>query len=244
MKHEWIETHTTLLVSLILAVMSIGGIVEIIPLFLIEQTVENVVGIRPYTPLELLGRDIYQREGCHSCHSQMIRPLQEEWQRYGHYSLAAESQFDHPFLWGSRRSGPDLARIGGKYPNSWHIQHLNTPRDLIPKSRMPNYPWLQNNQLDISDLTARLKTLRQIGVPYSENQIEYEQNQIRFGAQFAKLLDINRALENLQDQAKSGNYDGDPQHLTEIDALVAYLQMLGTLVDFRKYDEEYFATFR
>jgi len=244
MKHEWIETHTTLLLALILLVISIGGLVEIVPLFFIEQTVENIIGIRPYTPLELFGRDIYQREGCHLCHSQMIRPLQEEWQRYGHYSLAAESQFDHPFLWGSRRSGPDLARIGGKYSNAWHVQHLTAPRTLIPTSRMPNYPWLKQNPLAVADVTQRLKTLRQIGVPYSEQPDEYAQNVTRFGEENAKLLDIARSQENLFAQAQAGNHDGDQSRLTEMDALIAYLQMLGTLVDFKKYDEEHFATFR
>jgi len=244
MKHQRIETNTTLLLVLTLLVVSIGGLVEIVPLFFIDRTIETVQGVRPYFPLELLGRDLYQREGCYLCHSQMIRPLREEWMRYGHYSLAAESQYDHPFQWGSRRIGPDLARMGGKYSNAWHLQHLVAPRSIVPTSRMPNYPWLKNNLLSYEDITAHLQALADTGVPYSGNQAEYEANVIRFGEKVATKLDISHARENLITQAESGNYDGDHSHLTEMDALIAYLQMLGTLVDFSKYDESYFVQFR
>ncbi|CAK0766289.1 Cytochrome-c oxidase, cbb3-type subunit II [Gammaproteobacteria bacterium] len=244
MKHEWFETHTTPLLILSIFMISVGGLVEIVPLFHIGQTVETVQGIRPYTPLELLGRDIYQREGCYLCHSQMIRPLQEEWMRYGHYSLAVESKYDHPPLWGSRRIGPDLARVGGKYSNIWHVQHLIAPRSLVPMSRMPNYPWLKNQPLEYLDIMERLRTLASTGVPYSENQIEYAANVVRFNEKVARMLDISHARENLMMQAELDNYDGDRVHLTEMDALVAYLQMLGTMVDFDKYGEDYFVQFR
>jgi cytochrome c oxidase cbb3-type subunit 2 len=243
-KHETIETNAGLLVILTLIVISIGGLVEIVPLFYIGDTVEKVDGVRPYTALELRGRDIYIREGCYTCHSQMIRPFRDEWLRYGHYSLAAESKFDHPFQWGSKRTGPDLARVGGKYSNEWHVAHLVAPRDVVPQSIMPNYPWLLETDLDYSDVQDRMRALKLTGVPYSETQQEYEQNVARFGAAVADRLDILRAEEDLMQQALSGNYDGKRTRVTEMDALVAYLQVLGTMVDFSKYDEGYFAEFR
>ncbi len=244
LKHELVETNAGLLILLTLIVISIGGLVEIIPLFFINNTVEKVDGVRPYTPLELRGRDIYQREGCYLCHSQMIRPFRDETLRYGHYSLAAESQYDHPFQWGSKRTGPDLARVGGKYSNEWHVAHLMNPRTVVPESIMPQYPWLLENDLDYSDIAERMRALRKTGVPYSDTQEEYEANVKRFGEQVAKQLDIRRARENLIAQAEAHNYDGTRMRLTEMDALVAYLQMLGTLVDFGKYDEGYFVQFR
>ena len=250
MKHESIETNAGLLIILVLAAISIGGLVEIVPLFHIEGTVENVKNaegkdaVRPYTPLEQLGRDIYTREGCYNCHSQMIRPFRDEALRYGHYSLAAESQYDHPFQWGSKRTGPDLARVGGKYSSSWHVQHLNQPRSVVPESIMPNYPWLLKNDLDYADVQEKMKTLKKVGVPYSLSKEEYTDNVNQFGEAVAKLLDINRAETNMVDQAKKGNYDGNPARLTEMDALVAYLQVLGTMVDFSKHDEAEFINFR
>ncbi len=243
-KHESIETNIGLLIILSLLAMGIGGLVEIVPLFYINDTVEKVDGVRPYTPLELRGRDIYQREGCYLCHSQMVRPFRDEDLRYGHYSLAAESQYDHPFQWGSKRTGPDLARVGGKYSNEWHVQHLIAPRSVVPESIMPNYPWLAKNELRYADIAARMRALKRTGVPYSETPEEYEANVKKFGKEVADMLDINHAERNLIRQAEAGNYDGDPSRLTEMDALVAYLQMLGTLVDFSKYDEGYFAQFR
>jgi len=243
-KHEHIETNAGLLIILTLIVISIGGLVEIVPLFYINDTVEKVEGVRPYSPLELRGRDIYQREGCYLCHSQMIRPFRDEWLRYGHYSLAAESKYDHPFQWGSKRTGPDLARVGGKYSNAWHVAHLKNPRDVVPQSIMPNYPWLLKNDLDYSDVQARMRALKKTGVPYSETQAEYDHNVTAFGAQTADKLDILHAEENLMKQALKNDYDGQPARITEMDALVAYLQVLGTMVDFSRYDEGYFTEFR
>jgi cytochrome c oxidase cbb3-type subunit 2 len=243
-KHESIETNAGLLIVLTMIVISIGGLVEIVPLFFINDTVEKVDGVRPYTPLELRGRDIYQREGCYLCHSQMIRPFRDEWLRYGHYSLAAESQYDHPFQWGSKRTGPDLARVGGKYSNAWHVAHLNNPRDVVPQSIMPNYPWLMTTDLDFSDVQDRMRALKKTGVPYSETQAEYDRNVANFGADVADKLDILHAEENLMKQALNNDYDGQRSRITEMDALVAYLQVLGTMVDFSRYDEGYFAEFR
>lgn len=242
--HESIEINSGLMLVLTLLAISIGGLVEIAPLYYIEDTIEKVDGVRPYTPLEQRGRDIYVREGCYTCHSQMIRPFRDEDMRYGHYSLAAESQYDHPFQWGSKRTGPDLARVGGKYSNAWQTQHLNNPRDVVPESIMPSYPWLLKNDLDYSDIDARLRALRTVGVPYSTNDEEYAANVEKFGVEVAEMLDINKAEKNLLAQAQSQNWDGDNTRLTEMDALVAYLQVLGTMVDFTKYDEGYFAEFR
>jgi cytochrome c oxidase cbb3-type subunit 2 len=249
MKHESIETNAGLLIVLTLIVISIGGLVEIVPLYFIDETIETVKvaekdTIRPYTPLELRGRDIYQREGCYVCHSQMIRPFRDEALRYGHYSLAAESQYDHPFQWGSKRTGPDLARVGGKYSNQWHVQHLVAPRSVVPESIMPNYPWLLETKLSYKDITGRLRALKLVGVPYSETQAEYDANVERFGRDVADLLDIEQAEANLLKQAGTGNYDGNNTDITEMDAMVAYLQVLGTMVDFSKFDEGYFAQFR
>ena len=250
MKHESIETNAAVLIILTLAAISIGGLVEIVPLFYIEGTVENVKNadgkdaVRPYTPLEQLGRDVYTREGCYLCHSQMIRPFRDEALRYGHYSLAAESQYDHPFQWGSKRTGPDLARVGGKYSSAWHTKHLIGPRTVVPESIMPNYPWLQENELDISDVQAKMKALKAVGVPYSLTKFEFDANVEKFGESVAKLLDINAANKNLLAQAKQGNFDGDPDKLTEMDAMVAYLQILGTMIDFSKHDEAEFIKFR
>jgi cytochrome c oxidase cbb3-type subunit 2 len=249
-KHEMLETNAGLLIALTMVVISIGGLVEIVPLFFINETVEQVKtadgrdSIRPYTPLESRGRDIYIREGCYLCHSQMIRPFRDEYLRYGHYSLAAESQYDHPFQWGSKRTGPDLARVGGKYSNEWHTAHLTKPKSVVPDSIMPNYPWLLKNSLDSSDIAARMRALKKVGVPYSLTDQEYEANVKRFGKKVAKMLDIHRAEENLLAQAEAGNYDGDRSRLTEMDALVAYLQVLGTMVDFKQYEEGHFAEFR
>lgn len=250
MKHESVETNAAMLIIFTLAAISIGGLVEIVPLFHIEGTIETVKNadgkdsIRPNTPLEQLGRDIYTREGCYLCHSQMIRPFRDEALRYGHYSLAAESQYDHPFQWGSKRTGPDLARVGGKYSSSWHVKHLDAPRSVVPESIMPNYPWLLANDLAYDDIQAKMKTLKQVGVPYSLSKIEYDANVEQFGEEVAKLLDINKAETNLMDQAKKGNFDGNPGRLTEMDAMVAYLQILGTMVDFSKHDEAEFVQFR
>jgi len=243
-KHESIETNAGLLIALTLIVVSIGGLVEIVPLFFINDTIEDVEGVRPYTALELRGRDIYTREGCYTCHSQMIRPFRDEALRYGHYSLAAESQYDHPFQWGSMRRGPDLARVGGKYSSAWHSKHMIAPRSVVPESIMPNYPWLQDTDLDISDVQGKMKTLKAVGVPYSLTKIEFDANVEKFGEDVAKKLDINAAEKNLMAQAKLGNFDTNPDKLSEMDALVAYLQVLGTMIDFSKHDEAEFVKFR
>ncbi len=244
-KHEKIETNAGFLLVFTMIAISIGGMVEIAPLFLMkDKTIEKVDGVRPYTPLESRGRDIYVREGCYLCHSQMIRPFRDEQLRYGHYSLAAESQYDHPFQWGSKRTGPDLARVGGKYSNEWQVQHLLSPRSVVPESVMPNYPWLLTTKLDDSDVGDRLRALRITGVPYSANQDEYRRNVKQFGGKVADTLVIADAQKNLVVQAQEGNYDGDRSSVSEMDALVAYLQVLGTMVDFSKVKPEDLVKFR
>ncbi len=250
MKHDKIERNLGWLLVLTMLAISAGGLVEVVPLFFIKETVETVKTadgkdmVRPYSPLELRGRDIYIREGCYLCHSQMIRPFRDEALRYGHYSLAAESKYDHPFQWGSKRTGPDLARVGGKYSNDWHVQHLTAPRSMVPESVMPNYPWLIKTNLDTSDLTLRMMALRTTGVPYSVSKAEYDRNVKQFGEDVAKTLHIPDAEKNLVAQAQAGNYDNNKDNITEMDALVAYLQVLGTMVDFKQFDDDYFAKFR
>lgn len=243
-KHENVETNAGVLLVLTMLAISAGGLVEIAPLFFIKDTVEDVKGVRPYTPLESRGRDLYIREGCYTCHSQMIRPFRDEQLRYGHYSLAAESKYDHPFQWGSKRTGPDLARVGGKYSNEWHVQHLIQPTSVVPESVMPNYLWLQSTALDISDIGDRMRALRITGVPYSANQEEYDRNVKTFGADVAKMLHIPDAQKNLVAQAQEGNYDGDRSSVSEMDAMVAYLQVLGTMVDFSKIKPEELVKYR
>lgn len=244
MKHESVEINAGLLIVLTLTVISIGGLVEIVPLFHIKDTVEEVKGVRPYTPLELRGRDLYIREGCYACHSQMIRPFRDEYLRYGHYSLAAESKYDHPFQWGSKRTGPDIARLGEKYSDQWQAQHLVKPQALVPESIMPPYPWLLKNELMYSDIENRMKALKATGVPYSLTAEEYQANVTNFGQPMADKLHIPNGKATLEAEAKGRNWDGDKERITEMDAMVAYLQMLGTLVDFKKYDQGYFASFR
>jgi cytochrome c oxidase cbb3-type subunit II len=206
------------------------------PLFYLKSTVEKVEGMRPYTPLELAGRNIYLREGCYLCHSQMIRALRDEVERYGHYSLAAESMYDHPFQWGSKRTGPDLARVGGKYSDEWHVAHLANPRAVVPQSIMPGYPFLAENDLDFHDIAAHLNTNRAVGVPYSDDQIAYAAADLR-----AQANPDDDAVEDLLKRYPKANvrvFDGQPGRITEVDALVAYLDMLGTLVDFKIYDDK------
>src|SRR5262245_48218828 len=172
MRHEVFEKNSLILLIGVLIVVSIGGLVQIAPLFWVDSTIEKVKGMRPYTPLEQAGRDIYVREGCYGCHSQMVRTLRDEVERYGHYSLAAESMYDHPFQWGSKRTGPDLARVGGKYSDQWHAEHMTDPRSLVPESIMPGYPWLAATRLETADIQARMRTLKAVGVPYSDEMIE------------------------------------------------------------------------
>ena len=233
-KHAIIERNATLLLIGSLLVVTIGGIVEIAPLFYLQNTIEKVEGMRPYTPLELAGRNIYVREGCYVCHSQMIRPFRDEVERYGHYSLAAESMYDHPFQWGSKRTGPDLARVGERYSNEWHAQHLIDPQSVVPESIMPSYAFLKSSPLPVNDLSAHLTANARVGVPYTQEMIDAAVEDAK--TQSTPDADTS-ALDARYPKAKSGDFDGDPQALTEMDALVAYLQMLGTLVDFKTFDE-------
>ena len=227
--HKKLERNITLLALATFATVAIGGIVEIAPLFWIDNTIEKVEGVRPYTPLEQAGRDIYVREGCYVCHSQMIRPFRDEVERYGHYSLAAESMYDHPFQWGSKRTGPDLARVGGRYSDEWHVQHLKNPQSVVPESVMPQYGFLAETDLHVADPAANLKALRTVGVPYSAKDIE------NAATDLAAQADPEADTEDLRKRypkAQARDFDGDPSRLTEMDALIAYMQMLGTLVDF------------
>ncbi|MCJ8148742.1 cytochrome-c oxidase, cbb3-type subunit II [Shinella sp. H4-D48] len=233
-KHAILERNATLLLVGSFLVVTIGGIVEIAPLFYLENTIEKVEGMRPYSPLELAGRDIYVREGCYVCHSQMIRPFRDEVERYGHYSLAAESMYDHPFQWGSKRTGPDLARVGDRYSNEWHVQHLIEPRSVVPESVMPSYAFLKETPLEVKNITLHLEANRKVGVPYTDEMIANAAADIK--AQADPNADTS-GLEARYPKAKIGDFDGDPAKLTEMDALVAYLQMLGTLVDFSTYDD-------
>lgn len=198
MKHENIEKNVGLMIVLILVAVSFGGLAEIVPLFFQKQTTQPVEGLKPITALQIEGRDIYIREGCNVCHSQMIRPFRAETERYGHYSVAGESVYNHPFLWGSKRTGPDLARVGGRYSDDWHRAHLYNPRDVVPESKMPSYPWLFSNTLDGRLTAKKLETLQTLGVPYTAEDI--------------------------------ANAKADVQGKTEIEALVSYLQQLGTVL--------------
>lgn len=233
-KHAILEKNASLLFLGSLVVVTIGGIVEIAPLFYLENTIEKVEGMRPYAPLELAGRDIYIREGCYVCHSQMIRPFRDEVERYGHYSLAAESMYDHPFQWGSKRTGPDLARVGDRYSNEWHVQHLSDPRSVVPESIMPGYAFLKETPLNVTNVSMMLQANRTVSVPYTDAMVAEAEADLK--AQADPNADTTGLLERYP-KAKVGDFDGDPAKLTEMDALVAYLQMLGTLVDFSTYDD-------
>lgn len=200
--HETVEKNIGLMIVLILLLVSVGGLVQIVPLFFMKSTTEPVEGLKPYTALQLEGRDIYVREGCYTCHSQMIRPFRAETERYGHYSVAGEFVYDHPFQWGSKRTGPDLARVGGRYSDAWHIAHLNNPRDVVPESIMPSYPWLATAELDADGIQAKMNAMRTLGVPYTDD-------------------DIAKAPEAIKGKM-------------ELDAVVAYLQVLGTAVKQRR----------
>ncbi len=231
-KHKFIETNATLLLVLSFLVVSIGGIVQIAPLFWLENTIEDVEGMRPYTPLELTGRDIYIREGCYVCHSQMIRPMRDEVERYGPYSLAAESKYDHPFQWGSKRTGPDLARVGGRYSDDWHVDHLRDPQAVVPESVMPKYGFLEKKRIDGKYVGDLLHANAIVGVPYSDEMIASAQSD--FAAQADPDADYDGLLERYGDAVNVRNFDGKPG-VSEMDALIAYLQMLGTLVDFSTF---------
>ncbi|CCQ72121.1 cytochrome-c oxidase, cbb3-type subunit II [Magnetospira sp. QH-2] len=236
MNHEIFEKNVILLVITILITISVGGLVQIVPLYTMDSTIEKVDGMRPYTPLELKGRDIYIREGCYLCHSQMVRPFRDEAERYGHYSLAAESMYDHPFQWGSKRTGPDLARVGGKYSNAWHTAHLIDPRAVVPESVMPPYAFLAEKEISFPTMQAHMKALQVVGVPYTQEQIDNAMMDFQSQANGDGDDADTDALEARYPKAQIGDFDGDPSKVTEMDALVAYLQMLGTLVDFTTYD--------
>ncbi|WP_308911591.1 cytochrome-c oxidase, cbb3-type subunit II [Pseudokordiimonas caeni] len=235
--HGTIERNSILMLVLVLIVVAIGGLVEIVPLFLIKSTIEKVEGMRPYTPLELMGREIYIREGCYNCHSQMVRPLRAEVERYGHYSLAAESMYDHPFQWGSKRTGPDLARVGGKYSDEWHVLHMTAPSSVVPETVMPGYPFLASTPLKYEHVEALMKAHQTVGVPYSDEMVEAGKEDLE-----AQLDPFSEGYDGLVgrygDKVQIRNFDTRPGSPTELDALVAYLQMLGTLVDFDLYKAE------
>ena len=235
-RHHALEKNSILLVIGILIAISIGGLVEIVPLFYLKSTIEQVEGIRPYSPLELAGRNIYLREGCYNCHSQMIRPLRDEVERYGHYSLAAESMYDHPFQWGSKRTGPDLARVGGKYSDDWHRDHLRNPRSVVPASIMPGYPWLETTTLAIDHIGEDLAVLAIEGVPYTAEMIASAVSDAK--TQGSAEDQATPAFLKRYPKAVIRDLGGNQSRLSEADALVAYLQRLGTEVDFKLYDDK------
>ena len=235
--HSKFEKNSIFLLIGILIVVSIGGLIEITPLFYLKSTIEKVEGMRPYTPLELAGRNVYIREGCYTCHSQMIRSLRDEVERYGHYSLAAESMYDHPFQWGSKRNGPDLARVGGKYSDEWHQDHMKDPRSLVPESIMPGYAFLADTLVDPKSIANDIRAQSAVGVPYSDEMIAEAGQDMKVQADPEE--DYDAFLERYPD-ALVRNFDGQEHKLTEMDAIIAYMQMLGTLVDFSQYDAEAF----
>jgi cytochrome c oxidase cbb3-type subunit 2 len=234
--HGKIERNALLLLALSLLVVSVGGLVQIVPLFYLDNTIEDVEGVRPYSPLELAGRNIYVREGCYVCHSQMIRAMRDEVERYGHYSLAAESKYDHPFQWGSKRTGPDIARVGGRYSDDWHVGHMHNPRDLVPESIMPAYPFLAETRIESEFIEEVMTAHRTAGVPYTDEMIENARLDFRAQAD-PDNGDVDALLERYP-KAQARYFDGDTGAITELDALIAYLQMLGTLVDFSTFEPD------
>ncbi len=234
--HKKIEKNSILMLLLTIVVVAIGGLVEIVPLFRMETTIEPVEGVRPLTPLELAGYNVYIREGCYNCHSQQVRPLRDEVERYGHYSLAAESMYDHPFQWGSKRTGPDLARVGGKYSDEWQVQHLKDPRSVVPESIMPKYKFLESKIADLEGMEKHLKALKLVGVPYTDEMIENAYTDAV--AQASNDVDHSGLEARYGAKVNARDFDGDTQHTTEMDALVAYLQVLGTMVDLKEYDKK------
>jgi cytochrome c oxidase cbb3-type subunit 2 len=235
-RHQIFEKNSVLLVLGILVVIAIGGLIEITPLFYLKNTIEKVDGVRPYTPLELAGRNIYVREGCYNCHSQMIRPLRDEVERYGPYSLAAESMYDRPFQWGSKRTGPDLARVGGKYSDDWHREHLNSPKSVVPGTVMPAYPWLGKTEVDLAHIGDDLRVQAVLGVPYGAEMIANAEADAKAQAA-ADSPDADELIKRYP-KAQARDFDGNPNRITEADALIAYLQVLGTLVDFKLYNDK------
>lgn len=234
--HGRLERNVSLLLIGTFVVVAIGGIVEIAPLFYVDNTIEKVDGMRPYTPLELAGRNIYIREGCYVCHSQMIRPFRDEVERYGHYSLAAESMYDHPFQWGSKRTGPDLARVGGRYSDEWHVQHFIEPRSVVPESIMPSYSFFLDRELDPQLIVDDVRAHRPLGVPYSDGMVENATADLL--AQAGMTDDAAGLRERYGENVNVRDFDGDPRRVTEMDAIIAYMQMLGTLVDLETFEPE------
>lgn len=234
-KHKVLEKNSILMLICTVIAISIGGIVEIVPLFRMETTIEPVKGVRPYTPLELAGYNIYLREGCYNCHSQQIRPLRDEVERYGHYSLAAESMYDHPFQWGSKRTGPDLARVGGKYSDDWHVRHMIKPQDVVPESIMPGYAFLAERGVDLNGIDRDLEALRMVGVPYTDDQVANAYNDAM--AQARDESDHHDGLMDRYSKVNTRNFDGKAA-TTELDALIAYLQVLGTLAELKDYQHD------
>jgi cytochrome c oxidase cbb3-type subunit II len=235
-RHAIFEKNSIVLVIGVLIVIAIGGLVEITPLFYLKSTIEKVDGMRPYSPLELAGRNIYVREGCYNCHSQMIRALRDEVERYGHYSLAAESMYDRPFQWGSKRTGPDLARIGAKYSDDWHRDHLREPKSVVPGTVMPSYPWLEATDLDYAHIDDDMKVNAALGVPYTPEMIASARADVQTQAT-TDAADAD-AFAKRYPRAQARDFDGNAARVTEADALIAYLQVLGTLVDFKLYDDK------
>jgi cytochrome c oxidase cbb3-type subunit 2 len=232
--HKHLERNSIYMLIGIILTVAIGGIVQIIPLFRMETVIEPVKGMRPYTPLELAGFDIYIREGCYNCHSQQIRPLRDEVARYGHYSLAAESMYDRPFQWGSKRTGPDLARVGGKYSDSWHVAHMEDPRSVVPESIMPTYRFLSKNAADLHSIRKHLRAQQIAGAPYTDEMVKQAYNDAM--AQATDGADASGLIARYGEKVNVRDFDGNPKLVSEMDALIAYLQVLGTLVDFTSYD--------
>jgi cytochrome c oxidase cbb3-type subunit 2 len=232
--HDKIERNSILLIVLTIIVISIGGLVEIAPLFRMETKIERIEGLRPYTPLELIGSRIYKREGCYGCHSQQVRVLRDEVERYGHYSIAAESMYDYPFQWGSKRTGPDLARLGGKYSDDWHVRHLVNPRSLVPESIMPGYEFLLYRDANIEEVALDMEVLRKLGVPYSRYMINNAASDAVIQA--SNDRDAEFLQKRYGSKVNVRDFDGNPNRVTEMDALVAYLQALGTFIDFVEFD--------
>lgn len=235
--HTKLEKNSILMLLGIVVAISVGGLVQVIPLFRKETVIEPVKGVRPYTPLELVGYNLYLREGCYTCHSQQIRPLRDEVERYGHYSLAAESMYDHPFQWGSKRTGPDLARVGGKYSDEWHVAHLVNPRDVVPESIMPSYGFMANRGADVRDLHKHLAALQTLGVPYSDAMIEHATRDAIAQAT-PDSEDAAGVQERYGEKVIVRDFDGKPGFVSELDALVAYLQVLGTMAEIKDYHPE------
>lgn len=232
--HRWIAQNSMRLLVFATLAISVGGMVEIAPTFYLESTIEKVEGMRPYTPLELSGRNIYVREGCYSCHSQMIRTLKDEADRYGHYSLAAESMYDHPHQWGSKRTGPDLARVGMKYSDYWHVEHMKDPQSVVPESVMPAYAFLAERHLNTRDITDHIRANQRIGVPYTDEMVAKARDDLH--TQLDPFADDIDGFMARYPKAQVRNFDGKDGIVTELDALIAYLQMLGTLAELDTYD--------